>query len=66
MTREIVDTHHELEGQRMLVPMVIELPAAEGDAPVSRGEALARFGSEVEEFGGDSIKVTSMPACCPR
>ena len=28
-------------------------------------EALARFGFEVEEFGGDSIKVTAMPALLP-
>ena len=47
-------------------PAVLELPAAERAALVSKTDALARFGFEVEEFGGDSIKVTSMPALLPR
>lgn len=59
-------TTQSLESQGMLVPMILELPAAERNALVSRAEALARFGFEVEEFGGDSIKVTAMPALLPR
>ena len=58
-------TDHALESQRMLVPMTLELPPAERHALVSRAEALARFGFEVEEFGGDSIKVTAVPALLP-
>ena len=58
-------TDQALESQRLLIPLVLELPAAERHALVSRAEALARFGFEVEEFGGDSIKVTSMPALLP-
>ena len=58
-------TEHALESQRMLVPMMLELPAAERQALVSRADALAKFGFEVEEFGGDSIKVTAVPALLP-
>jgi DNA mismatch repair protein MutL len=59
-------TTENLEGQGMLVPMMLELPAAERNALISRADALAKFGFEVEEFGGDSIKVTAMPALLPR
>jgi DNA mismatch repair protein MutL len=55
-------TTQSLESQRLLIPVVLELPPAERAALVSKAEALARFGFEVEEFGGDSIKVTAMPA----
>jgi DNA mismatch repair protein MutL len=55
-------TTESLESQRLLIPVVLELPPAERSALVGKAEALARFGFEVEEFGGDSIKVTSMPA----
>jgi DNA mismatch repair protein MutL len=55
-------TSESLESQRLLIPAVLELPPAERAALVSKSEALARFGFEVEEFGGDSIKVTAMPA----
>ena len=59
-------TTESLESQGMLVPMILELPAAERNALISRADALAKFGFEVEEFGGDSIKVTAMPALLPR
>ena len=55
-------TNDALESQRLLIPAVLELPPAERAALISKSEALARFGFEVEEFGGDSIKVTAMPA----
>ena len=55
-------TTQSLESQRLLIPVVMELPPAERSALISKGEALARFGFEVEDFGGDSIKVTAMPA----
>ena len=59
-------TTQSLESQGMLVPMILELPAAERNALISRADALAKFGFEVEDFGGDSIKVTAMPALLPR
>jgi DNA mismatch repair protein MutL len=55
-------TSDSLESQRLLIPAVLELPPAERAALVAKSDALARFGFEVEEFGGDSIKVTAMPA----
>jgi DNA mismatch repair protein MutL len=58
-------TTESLESQRLLIPALLELPAAERSALLSKTDALARFGFEVEEFGGESIKVTSMPALLP-
>jgi DNA mismatch repair protein MutL len=58
-------TSESLESQRLLIPVVLELPPAERAALMSKAEALARFGFEVEEFGGDSIKVAAMPALLP-
>ncbi len=55
-------TSESLESQRLLIPAILELPAAERAALVGKSDALARFGFELEEFGGDSIKVTAMPA----
>jgi DNA mismatch repair protein MutL len=55
-----------LESQRMLVPMVLELPPGERDALLGRVTDLQRFGFDVEHFGGDSIKVTAVPALLPR
>ena len=55
-----------LESQRLLVPIMVELPAAERQALVGRGEALVRFGFEIEEFGGDTVRVTAVPALLPR
>ena len=55
-------TTQSLESQRLLIPVVLELPPAERTALVGKREALARFGFEVEEFGGDSIKLTAVPA----
>jgi DNA mismatch repair protein MutL len=59
-------TAGRLESQRLLVPMMLELSPAERQALVSRTEALERFGFEVDEFGGESVKVTSVPALLPR
>ena len=55
-------TTESLESQRLLIPVVLELPPAERAALVSKAEALAKFGFEVEEFGGESIKLTAVPA----
>jgi DNA mismatch repair protein MutL len=55
-----------LESQRMLVPMVIELAPGEREALVVRAQELARLGFEVEDFGGDSVKITAVPAILPR
>ena len=56
-----------LESQRLLVPMVLELPPAERGALLSRVRDLETLGFEVEEFGGETtIKLTAVPALLPR
>jgi DNA mismatch repair protein MutL len=59
-------TTGRLESQRLLVPMMLDLSLAERQALAGRTEALERFGFEIEEFGGDTVKVTSVPALLPR
>lgn len=51
-----------LESQQLLMPMVIDLSAAARQALAAHGKALARLGFDVEEFGGDSIRVAALPA----
>jgi DNA mismatch repair protein MutL len=59
-------TAGRLDSQRLLVPMMLELSPAERHALVGRAAALERFGFEIEEFGGDTVKVTCVPALLPR
>jgi len=59
-------TERPLESQRLLIPLVLELAPAEREALVSRRESLERFGFEVDDFGGDSVKVSAIPAVLPR
>jgi DNA mismatch repair protein MutL len=51
-----------LESQRLLVPLMIELPAGVHQTLVSRASDLDRFGFELEGFGDNTIKVTAVPA----
>ncbi len=51
-----------LDSQRLLVPIVLDLPGAGHDTLLARTEALARFGFEVEDFGGSSVRVNAVPA----
>ena len=55
-------TAGRLESQRLLVPLVIELPADEHESLVGRAQALERFGFEFESFGASTISVTAVPA----
>jgi DNA mismatch repair protein MutL len=54
-----------LESQRLLVPMTLELPAAERQALLARAGALSRFGFEIDDFGGSAIAVTAVPSLLP-
>ncbi|MGH9387915.1 MAG: DNA mismatch repair endonuclease MutL [Vicinamibacterales bacterium] len=54
-----------LESQLLLVPVLLELPPGERQALLQRSAELARFGFDIEEFGGDSVKVTAVPALLP-
>lgn len=51
-----------LESQRLLAPMLVELSASQRQALASHREALGRFGFDVEEFGGESVRLSAVPA----
>jgi DNA mismatch repair protein MutL len=55
-------TEGRLESQRLLVPLLIELPPAAHEALVRRARDLDRFGFELESFGDATIKVSAVPA----
>jgi DNA mismatch repair protein MutL len=55
-------TRGDLQSQRLLVPLLLELPAAAQQTLVERGEALARLGFDVEAFGEGTVKVSAVPA----
>lgn len=59
-------TAGKLESQRLLVPMTIELSPAERQSLALRAAALDAFGFEIEEFGGDTVRLTAVPALLPR
>ncbi len=51
-----------LESQRLLVPILIDLSAAQRQALAPHAATLERFGMEIEEFGGDSVRLCAVPA----
>lgn len=55
-------TAGRLESQRLLTPLIIELSPAQRQALAQHGATLERFGMEVEEFGGDSLRLSAVPA----
>jgi DNA mismatch repair protein MutL len=55
-----------LESQRLLEPMILELPPSSRHALVSRAADLERLGFEIEEFGGDTLRVSAFPALLRR
>jgi DNA mismatch repair protein MutL len=55
-----------LESQRLLEPMIIELPPATRHALTSHSAELERLGFEIEEFGGDTVRVSAFPALLRR
>ena len=55
-------TTGRLESQRLLVPMIVELPAAARQALLGRAANLDRLGFSVEEFGGHSLRLSAAPA----
>jgi len=50
-----------LEIQRMLVPPIVEMPAADADVLLAESDALRAAGVAVERFGPTSIAVQSLP-----
>jgi DNA mismatch repair protein MutL len=55
-----------LESQRLLTPLIMEMPPEARSALLAHGAELSRCGFEVEEFGPASIRVDAMPALLGR
>jgi DNA mismatch repair protein MutL len=55
-------TSGRLESQRLLTPIIIEMSQAQRHALSQHRQTLERFGMEVEEFGGDSLNLSAVPA----
>ena len=51
-----------LESQGLLVPMIVDLPGAGHDTLLARAAELTRFGFDLDDFGGTSVRVTAVPA----
>ena len=51
-----------LESQRLLVPILIDLPLAGRETLLSRSSEVARLGFDVESFGETTVKVSAVPA----
>jgi DNA mismatch repair protein MutL len=51
-----------LDSQRLLVPLLLELPSDGRQALVTHAGDLERLGFEIEEFGGSALRVTALPA----
>jgi DNA mismatch repair protein MutL len=59
-------TTGRLESQRLLEPLLVDLPASGRQALAAHAADLDRLGFEVEEFGGDAVRVTALPALLRR
>jgi DNA mismatch repair protein MutL len=55
-------TKGRLESQRLLEPLIVSLPASGRQALLAHGVDLERLGFEIEEFGGDTVRVSAYPA----
>src|SRR4029078_2664004 len=55
-------TSGPLESQRLLTPMLIEMSPAQRHALIPHAATLEKFGLEIEEFGGDSVRLSAVPA----
>jgi DNA mismatch repair protein MutL len=55
-----------IESQRLLVPMLIELSPGGRQALLAHVADLERLGFELEEFGGDALRVSAFPALLER
>ncbi len=55
-------TAGRLEGQLLLEPLVVELSVSGCEVLLQRAAELERFGFEIAEFGGSSVRLTAVPA----
>ncbi len=58
--------HGGLAGQRLLLPITLELTDEELDAVEAHRDALERIGYEVEPFGGRTVALQTVPVPHPR
>jgi DNA mismatch repair protein MutL len=56
----------EAPSQRLLFPLTLHLGPAEGEAFEEHRDLFARLGFEIEEFGGHTLIVNSVPTPHPR
>ena len=54
-------TRGDLQSQRLLVPLLLDMPAAAQQTLTERAADLARLGFEVEPFGEGTMKVSAVP-----
>ena len=59
-------TSGRLESQRLLEPLLVELAPSARQALAAHGGELERLGFEIDEFGGEAIRVTAFPALLRR
>ena len=59
-------TSGSLESQRLLTPVIMEVPPEARGALLAHGEELRRCGFEVDDFGPTSVRVDAMPALLSR
>jgi DNA mismatch repair protein MutL len=59
-------TSGRLESQRLLVPMIVQLSPSGRQALAAHATDLERLGFELEEFGGDTLRVSAYPAILRR
>jgi DNA mismatch repair protein MutL len=55
-------TQGRLESQRLLEPLLVELSAAQRQALSAHAASLERLGFEMDEFGGDAVRLSAVPA----
>ncbi|RPI80019.1 MAG: DNA mismatch repair protein MutL, partial [Planctomycetaceae bacterium] len=55
-----------VESQRLLVPLPVELPAAQAAVLQEHFELLASFGLKLQDFGSNTILVTAYPVMLRR
>ena len=55
-------TSGRLESQRLLTPIIIEMSGAQRHGLAQHAATLDRFGMEIQEFSGDSLCLTAVPA----
>jgi DNA mismatch repair protein MutL len=55
-------TRGRLESQRLLTPLLVPLSASGRQTLAAHATELERLGFEVDEFGGDEVRVAAVPA----